>query len=140
MGFVLDASVALGWCFSDEAWPSSAALLATLETEKAYVPQIWALEMGNILVAAERKKRISFAKISEFLSLLEDLDIQVDHETSSRGFREIISLAHSEKLTTYDASYLELAMRLGLPLATRDAELQRAAERLGVITLHEINN
>ena len=92
--------------------------------------------MGNILIVAERKKRISFAKIAEFLTLLEDLDIQIDHETSSRGFREILSLAHSEKLTTYDASYLELAMRMGVPLATKDSKLREAAERLGVITLY----
>lgn len=132
MGFVLDASIALSWCFVDEATPMTSSLLTKLESEKAYVPQIWTLEMGNILVSAERKKRITFAKISEFLSLLEDLDVQVDYETSSRGFREILALAHSEKLTTYDASYLELAMRLGLPLATKDLELKESAERLGV--------
>lgn len=135
MAFVLDASIALSWCFADEATPLTFDLLQRLENEKAYVPQLWTLEMGNILVVAERKKRISFAKISEFLSLLSDLDIQVDHETSSRGFHEIISLAHSEKLTTYDAAYLELAMRLGLPLATRDLELKAAGSRLGVIML-----
>lgn len=135
MSFVLDASIAIAWCFADEATPFTTELMEHLESEKAHVPQLWTLEMGNILVSAERKKRISFAKITEFLSLLNDLDIQVDHETSRRGFREIISLAHSEKLTTYDASYLELAMRLGIPLATKDVQLQQAAKRLGVILL-----
>ena len=135
MGFVLDASIALSWCFSDETSELTSHLLARLEFEKAYVPQLWTLEMGNILITAERKKRISFAKIAEFLSLLDELDIQVDDETSSRGFREILSLAHSEKLTTYDASYLELAMRLGLPLATKDIALKEAARQLGVIIL-----
>jgi predicted nucleic acid-binding protein len=136
MGFVLDASISLAWCFSDEASQFSSDLLIRLESEKAFVPVLWTLEMGNILIVAERKKRISFAKIAEFLTLLEDLDIQIDHETSSRGFREILSLAHSEKLTTYDASYLELAMRMGVPLATKDSKLREAAERLGVITLY----
>lgn len=135
MSFVLDASIALAWCFSDEATPLTTALLKKIESEKAYVPQLWTLEMGNILVTAERKKRISFAKIVEFLSILEELDIQVDHETSLRGFHEIMSLAHSEKLTTYDAAYLELAMRLGLPIATKDSALKEAAKRLGVVIL-----
>ncbi|SRR5579883_1327951 len=132
MGFVLDASIALAWCFTDEATPKTKALLNQLEKETAFVPELWALEVGNILIAAERRKRISYAKITEFLSLLEQLDIQIDNETAARGFREIAPLAHAEKLTTYDAAYLELAMRLGLPLATKDLQLQKAATRLGV--------
>lgn len=87
---------------------------------------------GKYSYFGRTKKRISFAKITEFLALIENLDIQVDNETSARSFREILSLAHSEKLTTYDAAYLELAMRLGLPLATKDKQLSDAALRLGV--------
>jgi len=132
MGFVLDASIALAWCFADEATPKTLSLLNRLENEYAIVPEHWSLEVGNILVSAERRKRISFAKIKEFLTLLENLDIKTDFETTPRGFREIISLAYSEKLTTYDAAYLELAMRHGIPLATKDEELRIAAKRLGV--------
>lgn len=135
MGFILDASVTLAWCFGDEATEATSSLLTRLRSEKAYVPQIWSLEIGNILVTAERKKRITFADVTEFVALLTHLNIQVDHETSSRGLREIITLAHSEKLTTYDAAYLELAMRHGLPLATQDLHLKQAAKRLGVIVL-----
>ncbi len=135
MSFVLDASIALTWCFSDESTAKSIALLEKLEFDNAYVPQIWVLEVGNILIAAERKKRISFAKISEYLILLEELNIKIDHETSTRGFREILSLAYSEKLTTYDASYLELAMRIGFPLATKDAQLKQVANHLGIEVL-----
>jgi len=132
MDFVLDASIALTWCFSDEATPSTMALLERLEFESAIVPGLWTLEVGNILIAAEKRKRINYAGITEFLTLLESLNIETDIETSARGFRDILSLSHSEKLTTYDAAYLELAMRLGLPLATKDNELQRAAKRVGV--------
>lgn len=132
MAFILDASVALAWCFSDEMTPTSMKLLERLETETAFVPSIWPLELGNILVAAERKKRLTYAEIMQFLALLGNLNIHVDAETSSRAFHEILLLAHSEQLTTYDASYLELSMRLGMPLATKDVELRQAAKHVGV--------
>jgi len=132
MSFVLDASIALSWCFADESTPTTTALLERLETETAFVPQLWFLEVGNILIGASRKKRISQAKIAEFLDLLSNLNIQTDHETAVRGFHEILSLAQSEYLTTYDSAYLELAMRLGIPLASKDMELRKAAKRLGV--------
>ena len=132
MAFVLDASVALAWCFADEATEATTGLLETLADEMAYVPELWSLEVGNILVAAERRKRISQAGVAEFLSLLRELNIRVDKETSERAFHEILSLAYSEQLTTYDAAYLELAMRLGLPLASKDRHLHKAAKKLGV--------
>lgn len=131
-GFVLDASVALAWCFSDEATPNTNSLLDRLQTEQAFVPSLWYLEVGNILVMAERSKRISFAKITEFVQLLDNLNINVDSETAKCGFNTILSLAYSEKLTTYDASYLELAIRLGKPLATKDHQLRVVAKHLGV--------
>lgn len=132
MNFVLDASITLAWCFSDETTPATTALLERLEFESAIVPDLWPLEVGNILIAAEKRKRISYADIKEFLTLLENLNIEIDNETGSRGFHDIILLAHSEKLTTYDAAYLELAMRYGLPLATKDNALIHAANRVGV--------
>jgi predicted nucleic acid-binding protein len=132
MSYVLDASITLSWCFSDEATPETITLLEQLESETAFVPERWSLEVGNILISAERRKRISYANITEFISLLQNLNIKTDYETSSRGFREIISLSHSEKLTTYDAAYLELAMRLGLPLATKDVQLAKVAKKMGI--------
>lgn len=135
MNFVLDASIALSWCFKDESTPQTISLLESLEFATAYVPEHWSLEVGNILITAEKRKRITSAKISEFLGLIENLNIEIDQETSSRGFHEILYLAQSEKLTTYDAAYLELAMRLGLPLATKDLALQQAAQNKGVITI-----
>lgn len=132
MNFVLDASITLAWCFADQATPETTRLLERLESESAIVPGLWTLEVGNILIAAEKRKRISYANIKEFLALLENLDIEIDSETGSRGLHDIIFLAHSEKLTTYDAAYLDLAMRYGLPLATKDTALIHAAKRVGV--------
>ncbi len=130
--FVLDASTTLSWCFSDEATPQTAQLLANLEHATAFVPSIWPLEVGNILLNAQRKNRIKYADITEFLALLNKLTIEVDEETANNGFHEILQLAFSMKLTTYDSSYLELALRLGIPLATKDKLLSNAAVELGV--------
>jgi len=132
MDFVLDASVTVAWCFKDEQTPETDALLNELEASKAFVPGLWALEIGNILLSACKRKRITYANATEFLSLLNALGIQSDDVTTEYKFHDIFLLAYAEKLTTYDASYLELAMRLGLPLATRDVELAKAALRVGV--------
>lgn len=133
MSFVLDASITLAWCFQDEATPATMLLLEKLSDEEAFVPALWFLEVGNILLGAQRKSRISSAKTVEFINLLEVLNIQVDSHMATRGFYEILSLASSQNLTTYDAAYLELAMRLGIPLATKDHQLQDAANHLGVV-------
>jgi predicted nucleic acid-binding protein len=132
MSFVLDASIALSWCFSDEANAESWSLLERLEMETAYVPSLWALEMSNILILAERRNRITYAHVILSLELLNSLPIQVDEETAYRAFHETSQLAYKEKLTSYDASYLELALRLGLPLATKDKSLAKIAKKLGV--------
>ena len=135
MSFVLDASVALAWCFHDERTPTTDLLLEQLDAEQAFVPGLWTLEVGNILLSACRKQRITPAKANEFLNLLNELDIQIDDSTAILGFHDIFLLAHSENLTTYDAAYLELAMRLGLPLATRDKQLANAASKMGITVL-----
>ena len=135
MNFVLDASVTLAWCFADENTPESVALLNQLEIGSAFVPAIWSLEVGNILTMAGRKQRISLADITRFVALLDNINIQIDNETAYKGLHEILSLAHAEKLTTYDAAYLELAMRRGIPLASKDSQLCKVAERLGVKVL-----
>lgn len=131
--FVLDASVALAWCFADQASPGSDALLERLgRGEVAEVPAIWPLELANVLAAAERRRRLSAADIAEAVALFAALDIRIEEDTSRRALNEILGLARREKLSSYDAAYLDLAMRLGLPLATRDAELAAASRRAGV--------
>ncbi len=133
--FVVDCSVAVTWCFADEATPASDGLLDRLGEESAAAPAIWPLELGNVLVMAERRGRIDAAQIAEFVALVRDLPVDIDQETPQRALDEVLALARAEKLTTYDASYLELAMRLGVPLATQDKELRQAAENLGTPVL-----
>ncbi len=133
--FVIDCSVAVTWCFEDEATPASDGLLDRLGEEEAAAPAIWPLELGNVLVMAERRGRIDAAQLAEFVALVRDLPVAIDQETPQRALDEVLALARAEKLTTYDASYLELAMRLGVPLATQDRELRHAAERLGTPVL-----
>jgi predicted nucleic acid-binding protein len=135
MAFVLDVSVTLAWCFHDEATPATVWVLDCLRTEEAIVPSLWHLEVTNVLTLAERKGRIAAARISEFIALLEALPITVDEETPFRAFADILGLARAERLTSYDAAYLELAMRLGIPLATKDNALRQAATKLGVALL-----
>jgi predicted nucleic acid-binding protein len=133
--FVLDASVALAWCFEDENTPSARQILARLTAEVASVPATWPIEVANVLALAERRQRITPADSAEFIAKLEDVAILVDGETSSRAFGRVLDLAREERLTSYDAAYLELAMRLGVPLASKDADLCNAAQRLGVSVL-----
>lgn len=133
--FVLDCSIAIAWLFEDEAAAETDALLDRLKDSEAFVPALWRLELGNVLARAERHKRIAAAQIAAGLALLDRLPIITDAETETRAFREILTLARTEHLTTYDAAYLELAMRHGVELATRDKELIRAAGRVQVDTL-----
>lgn len=134
-GFVLDASVTMAWCFEDEASAETWALLDRLAVEGAIVPGLWALEVGNILTQAERRNRTTAARVRQFVEQLDTLPIRIDDETASRALGEILALARAERLTTYDAAYLELAMRRGLPLATRDNALHGSANRNGVALL-----
>ena len=130
--FVLDASVAVAWCFDDEGTPAAWALLDRLRSNPGHVPAVWELEIGNILPGAERRRRISHARVVEFLGILDELDIRIDPDLPGRAFRDVLPLARERRLTTYDATYLELAMRLGLPLATKDKALARAATALRI--------
>lgn len=129
---VLDASLALAWCFKDEADARSEAVKDRVKIFGAVVPTLWHLEVANILTLAERRGRLSPTQLAARIEGLAELPITVDEETPARAFHDIAALARAEKLTTYDAAYLELAMRLGAPLATRDAELVLAARRVGV--------
>ena len=131
---VLDASVALSWCFKNEATEAADRVLERLADEAASVPAIWHLEVSNVLALSERRQRITPAGSTEFIAMLETLTIVVDDETPSRAFGRVLDLARGG-LTAYDAAYLELAMRLGVPLASKDGDLCDAAERVGVSVL-----
>ena len=132
MEWVFDASVTLAWCFDDERTNETDALLRRLTTSAAVVPQLWPLEVGNVLTLAVRKGRLTVAKRAQFLAVLNGSPIHVDAATATNAFDRILPMADAHQLTTYDAAYLELAMRLGVPLATLDQPLRAAATAAGV--------
>jgi predicted nucleic acid-binding protein len=131
-GFVLDCSIAIAWCFADESTPESDALLDRVRAEGAMVPSLWQLEVGNVLLTATRRGRLSQAEAQARLEALAVLPIAIDGATPHRAWREVVALARMEHLTVYDACYLELAIRYGLPLATKDRALQQAARNVGI--------
>lgn len=125
---VIDASVTLSWCFPGEANSFSQGVLNALEAGvEAVVPCLWPLEVTNILIAAERRGRITTELAEEFLSDLRELSVTVDPADIMLTFENIRQLAREHNLTAYDAAYLELAIRKGIPLVTLDADLKKAA-------------
>ena len=132
MRMVLDAAVALSWCFPDEADEYTQRILEMQKSGGAVVPTIWPLEIANALVVAERKTRIEASEAGQFIALLLELGLRVDAATSTQALGEIRALARAHGLSAYDAAYLELAIREGLPLATSDDALKRAARKTGV--------
>ena len=128
--FVLDCSVAISWLMPDEYF--EAHFLDQVAEKGAIVPSLWSLEVGNVLLLAERHKRISAEQRHKALYTLLELPIIVDPMTSHHAWLETMELAERYGLTLYDASYLELALRRSLPLATFDKPLKRAAELAGV--------
>ena len=132
---VLDASIAAAWCFADEAAPSTDALFDRVRDEGAIVPALWHWEVANVFATAVRRGRISEPDAKAQLASLSVLPITADADATARAWRETLALAHAHALTAYDAAYLELASRLGLPLATKDGDLHTAAPKIGVKVL-----
>jgi predicted nucleic acid-binding protein len=134
--FVLDASAALAWLLGDAKAVDreyAAMLLEALKAGKiAVVPVTWALEIANVLARGEARGVISESQSEAFLEMLSGSPIEVDAATHQQAFTETLSLARRYRLSSYDASYLELARRNGVPLATLDASLNKAARKAGV--------
>jgi predicted nucleic acid-binding protein len=130
---VLDASVTLAWCFPEESTPSTESILDLLANGgDAVVPPVWPFEVANALLAGETRKRITAAQVTSVLQRIADLPISIDPVRMNHAFQQTLALARQARLTEYDASYLELAVRLNLPLATQDLRLQQAAKNAGV--------
>jgi predicted nucleic acid-binding protein len=127
---VLDVSVTMAWCFADEALAGTEAVLDQLTADEAVVPAIWPLEVANVMLVAERRRRLTEAQASRFLDLLQQLPISVDD--SPTDLATVMAAGRRQELSSYDASYLVLAERLGAPLATLDRRLAEAASRAGV--------
>jgi predicted nucleic acid-binding protein len=135
--FVLDASVALSWLLRDADAREVSYAFAVLQALRAggvaaSVPVTWGLEIANVLARAERKEQLTEAQSESFLELLQAMQIEADSATFTQALTDTLHVARRYRLSCYDASYLELALRAALPLATLDEDLRRAALKAGV--------
>lgn len=130
--FVLDNSIVMSWCFRDESNKYTDTILSSLEKYEALAPSIWPLEVVNVLLVSERRGRLTEADSVRFLTLIDELPISVQQETPDRMLKEILALARKCYISSYDASYLDLAMRYGVPIATQDSGLKKAANQCKV--------
>lgn len=129
INLVLDCSLTMAWCFEDESSEYSEQVLDIVADRGAIVPALWCVEAANALTVAERRKRISHIKAVAFREYLNMLPIYVDDYLLRKPVEVILDLARETGLTAYDATYLELAIRQDLPLATLDKELKKVAEK-----------
>lgn len=129
---VVDASIALTWCFEDEVTAATRAIEERVDSEGAIVPSVWRLEIANALLTAERRGRLDKSRVEERLELMAALPIAIDVDTGKQTWADTLLLARAERLTSYDAAYLELAIRLDADLASLDRDLRRAAKNMGV--------
>jgi predicted nucleic acid-binding protein len=135
VSFVLDNSVTMRWFFGDgkpQELAYAGKALDAMKQASAIVPVTWGLEVANVIARAEAKGLVAEARSGAFLEMLEGVDIEVDAATFTHALPDTLQLARRYKLSAYDASYLELALRLGVPLATLDEDLQKAAKKAGV--------
>jgi predicted nucleic acid-binding protein len=132
---VLDASVALSWLLEDAgAGQEYAGLVFDAlgsEGADARVPATWGLEIANVIAKCEARGDLHIERTQAFLAALAAAPIVCDPETYSRTLTDTLALSRRYRLSAYDASYLELALRAQLPLATLDGALQRAATKAG---------
>jgi predicted nucleic acid-binding protein len=135
LSLVVDASLALAWCFEDERTPEILDVGSKVEAEGAVVPAIFHLEVANTLLQSEKRGRTSTLHMTVSLDALRSLPIETDLDDEGRAWTAILFVARSQALTSYDATYLDLALRRGLPLATQDARLRAACNAIGVTLL-----
>lgn len=131
--FVLDVSACMPWCCEDETTTASEEMLQwAIEGSSLHVPALWTWEILNAISVVVRRRRISSDRGKEFLEQLAKLNFKIDRPPQIADLSRLHSVAVHHQLTAYDAAYLDLAKRLSLPLATRDADLRRAAIAEGV--------
>ena len=129
---VLDNSVVMSWCFHNGDDSYVDAVLDRTTEFGAVVPSIWPLEVANVLLVAERRKLLQEADSFRFVRLLVKLPIRVDYQSPDNVLKDVLWLARTQGLSSYDASYLNLAMKKGLPLATLDKQLRKAVKAVSV--------
>jgi predicted nucleic acid-binding protein len=130
--FILDGSITMVWGFEDESDAYAEAILDKMPELQAHGPYLCPLEVANALLVGERRNRIKPADTARFLAILAAFPIAVDDQTVAHAWSDTMHLARAHNLSSYDASYLELAIRLGLPLAAQDGKLKTAAQAMGV--------
>ena len=130
--FVIDNSVVMTWCFEDEISAYGDSILNRLSKATAVVPAVWPLEVVNVLLVAERRGRLTAADSGRFISLLLQLPIVVEQWHPEKIMKEVLDVGRAQKLSSYDASYLSLAIAKGYPIATMDTNMLEAARQLGV--------
>ena len=135
MAFVLDASMTLAWVFPDEATEATDRLLESLLERQAYAPGLWPIEVANAFLAATRRGRLDASRWPWIRHSLDALPIAVEPVDPARVGSAVLELAHDRKISVYDAMYLELALRMRLPLATLDRRLAEEALAAGVEAL-----
>jgi predicted nucleic acid-binding protein len=134
MEFVIDNSVTMRWLFNDgtpEERAYAQKVLADISNRSVWVPSIWCLEVANVIARAESRYGLPEARSSEFVYALQQMHIQIDQETHLHALSDILYLARRYNLSSYDAAYLELALRKGLPLATLDKGLEKSVKKAG---------
>jgi predicted nucleic acid-binding protein len=131
-GLVLDCSIVMAWYFVDESSAYADTVARQLPDQRAFVPLNWSLEVANSLIVGERRKRSTQAQAASFIKNLLAMPITIDDETNLRVWSTTLNLARENNLSAYDATYLELAMRRGFPLASLDEKLKDAAKAVGV--------
>ena len=134
MAFVLDCSVALAWIFPDEATEATHRLRDSLIEGRAFAPALWPIEVANVLLVATRRGRIDADEWEQLYANLEALPIEIDPVSTPRVWGKTLQLAHAHRLSVDDAMYLELALRMRLPLATLDRALGEAGRMEGLET------
>ena len=135
MSIVLDSSVTVAWYFDDERTAAVDAILSQVTESGAVVPSLWRLEVANALQMSVKRKRIDAAYRDVSLDALRALAIDIDSETDEHAWSVTLRLAERFQLTLYDAAYLELAQRRGVPLASLDQDLRKAGAALGITLL-----
>src|SRR3954447_4594834 len=128
--FVADASVAIAWVHPAQTTPETDAMLdAVAGGDSLVVPALWPLEVANALTVLRRRRKLTPGEAGTAIEILRELPLTIDHEASAAAFTRLVELASEHELTIYDATYIELALRRNLPLASNDAAMKRAASR-----------
>lgn len=131
-GVVIDASMALAWCFPDERSEYADSLLVALDGKTLLVPSVWSLEIAHAVLVGERQRRLGSPEILRFTTLLENLAVLEDVQPVGELVGNVLPLARQYSLSAYDAAYLELSIRRAAPLATLDRRLEKAARKAGI--------